>query len=273
MAGWCIGAIMKPIPASCQAAFHHLGADHHVQAHLGQRIGRTRFRRQVAVAMLGHDHARTRHDKGRRGRDVQRALAVAAGADDIHRALRARAPALHLARITEAAAAYSSTVSPRVRSAIRKPPIWAGVPLAIEQRAEGRFSLGPGQGAGGGNADQGLQDIAHAGTRASAISRKLRSIWWPCSEAMRFRVELHAFDRQGLVAQAHDGAIVQPGRHLQTVGQGGAIDDQANDSGWPETGEGRPANMPLPAWCMVPILPCTISWQRTTLPPKACPMV
>jgi hypothetical protein len=34
----------------------------------------------------------------------------------------------HLARITLAAAAYSSTVSPRVRSAIRKPPICAGVP-------------------------------------------------------------------------------------------------------------------------------------------------
>ena len=35
--------------------------------------------------------------------------------------------ALHLARITAAAAAYSSTVSPRVRSAIRRPPIWDGV--------------------------------------------------------------------------------------------------------------------------------------------------
>ena len=34
---------------------------------------------------------------------------------------------LHLARITLAAAAYSSTVSPRVRSAIKKPPICAGV--------------------------------------------------------------------------------------------------------------------------------------------------
>ena len=35
--------------------------------------------------------------------------------------------ALHLLRMTFAAAAYSVTVSPRVRRAMRKPPIWLGV--------------------------------------------------------------------------------------------------------------------------------------------------
>ena len=34
---------------------------------------------------------------------------------------------LHFFRITAAAAAYSSTVSPRVLSVIKKPPVWEGV--------------------------------------------------------------------------------------------------------------------------------------------------
>jgi hypothetical protein len=29
-------------------------------------------------------------------------------------------------------------------------------------------------------------------------------------------------------------------------------------------GDGRPEKTPLPEWCIRPILPCTISWQRTT---------
>ncbi|MCY1433449.1 hypothetical protein D9M71_494770 [compost metagenome] len=47
----------------------------------------------------------------------------------------------------------------------------------------------------------------------------------------RLRVELHALDVQSLVAQAHDlvdRAVFKlgPGRQLQAIGQGFALDDQ-----------------------------------------------
>ena len=60
--------------------------------------------------------------------------------------------AWHLDRITAAAAANSSTVSPRVRKAMRKPPIWAGVasPLkssvkavSASERLRGRSAADP----------------------------------------------------------------------------------------------------------------------------------
>lgn len=41
-----------------------------------------------------------------------------------------------------------------------------------------------------------------------------------------FRVELHALDRQGAMAQAHDGAILQPGGDLEAIGQAFALDHQ-----------------------------------------------
>jgi hypothetical protein len=41
-----------------------------------------------------------------------------------------------------------------------------------------------------------------------------------------FGVELHAFNRQRLVAHAHDFAVLRPGRHFQHLGAGGALDGQ-----------------------------------------------
>lgn len=41
-----------------------------------------------------------------------------------------------------------------------------------------------------------------------------------------FGVELHAVNRQLAVLQAHDDAVVQFGRDLKAVGQGGAVHDQ-----------------------------------------------
>jgi hypothetical protein len=180
-------------PGLGQAAFHHLGADHHVQAQFGQRIGRAGFRRQVAVAVLGHRHAGAGDDEGRRGRDVQRALAVAAGADDVHRA-RGRPHGVAFRPHHVAAAAYSSTVSPRVRSAIRKPPIWAGV-ASPSNRAVKAARPRPGSGAGW----RRCRSAASAPRSCRAPSRG------PCQEIAQqlvamfagdaFGVELHALDQ------------------------------------------------------------------------------
>ena len=46
----------------------------------------------------------------------------------------------HLARITDAAAVYSPTLSPRVRSAINNPPIWLGVASPSNSRVKARVA-------------------------------------------------------------------------------------------------------------------------------------
>ena len=166
-----------------KAAFHHLGADHDVQAHFGQHIRRPGFRRQVAVAVLGDRHARARHDKGGGGRDVQRSLAVAAGADDVHRAgggghrvalgaHHGRGGGIFIDRLASAAQGHQKTTH-----------LGRGC-RALEQGGKGDDSLVAGQGARGGDADQGFEAVGHAGVATFAASRKLRSSWWPCSEAM-----------------------------------------------------------------------------------------
>ena len=50
-----------------------------------------------------------------------------------------------LSRIATTAPVISATVSPRARSAIRKPPSWAGVTLSRENQLEGGLRLGLGQ--------------------------------------------------------------------------------------------------------------------------------
>jgi uncharacterized protein (UPF0264 family) len=50
-----------------------------------QDIGSAGPRGQRAVAVLGDGNAGARDDKGRTGRDIDRAGAVAAGTDDVHR--------------------------------------------------------------------------------------------------------------------------------------------------------------------------------------------
>src|SRR5215469_6221779 len=69
--------------------------------------------------MLGDRHAGARDNEGGAGRDVDRARAVATGAHDITGSI--------LARIADTAPVISSTVSPRTRSAINRPPICEGV--------------------------------------------------------------------------------------------------------------------------------------------------
>jgi hypothetical protein len=186
---------MKPIPAS-QPLFHDLRAHHHVHAHLAAAHPPRRISTEVAVAVLGHRHARARHHEGRGGGDVERPLAVAAGADDVHRAL-GRRTFTHLSRITLAAAAYSATLSPRARIAIRRPPICAGVAVALEQLLEGRLGLRRGT--------AGLRRRRRSGvsSRRSCRDRLCRA----GQEILQQRVavfgpdalgvELHALDREG----------------------------------------------------------------------------
>ena len=61
-------------------------------------------------------------------------------------------------------------------------------------------------------------------------------------------MELHAFDRQVPVAQAHDRAVGRLGGDLEHVGQARRGRRRASGSGWPRAGSGRPANTPAPSW-------------------------
>ena len=76
-----------------------------------------------AVAVLGHRAARAGGDQRRRGRDVEGAP-PAAGAGRVEQVARGRSDTgVASSRIVRASPASSSTVSPLVRSAIRKPAI------------------------------------------------------------------------------------------------------------------------------------------------------
>ena len=71
------------MPASWHAAADLLGRDVDLDAERRQHVGRARARRQRAIAVLGDGHAGAGDDEGGAGRDVDRAGAVAAGADHV----------------------------------------------------------------------------------------------------------------------------------------------------------------------------------------------
>jgi hypothetical protein len=127
IAGWCIGAIMKPMPASVRhfstssgpiITFSPISVSASAAPDLDERF------RLPCLATVTPAPATTK------------AVAVemfsvplpSPPVPTMSIAPGGAFTALHFDRITLAAAAYSSTVSPRVRNAIRKPPIWAGVP-------------------------------------------------------------------------------------------------------------------------------------------------
>ncbi len=164
-----------------QRLFNHLHADHHVDSHLRQRIRRAGFRTEVAVAVLGHHHARARHHKGRGGRDVQRALAVAPRSDDVHGPFgRAHLVAfgphhgggggVFVHRLAAGAQGHQQAAD----------LAWRG--FAVEQDGKGGLRLGPAQRAVRCGGDQRFQGVTHAGTFIA--DRKFCNRAWPCSEAM-----------------------------------------------------------------------------------------
>ena len=161
------------MPASHSAALHqrHVGVD--IDAERRQHVGRARISRtgaRLPCFATGTPHAG--HDERRRGRDVEGAGAVAAGAADVDRAGGASI-ASALARMVRAAPVISSTVSPRTRSAIRKAPICAGVrfpDIMISKAASDSCWLEPL--AIGEPPEQGLQIPHVAGHDASLFARR-----------------------------------------------------------------------------------------------------
>ena len=159
-----------------QGSFDDLGPDHHLEPHLRQCIRRTRFRRQVPVAMFRDNHARTRHNKSRRGRDIQRAFAIAAGAHDVHRSSRGVDGVAFGAHHIGCGGIFIHRLAAGAQGHQEAADLTWGR-FALEQNLERGFGLIPAQRAIGGRIDQRFQSIAHAGT--FTLFRKFCSIWCP----------------------------------------------------------------------------------------------
>ena len=117
---------MKPMPTSRRRLRRPLGGRESLRPSASSRSALPQAARRRAVAVLGDSAPpRRRHDR-RHGGDVEGPLAVAARPGGVH----------HFAvgldrdawsRIMRASPPLSSAVSPFMRSAVRKAPIWAGV--------------------------------------------------------------------------------------------------------------------------------------------------
>ncbi len=92
-----------------QAAPHdrHVGVD--IDAERGQHVGRARFRREIAVAVLGHRHAAAGDDERGRGRDVEGAGARRRRCRRCRSRPAARRSSSAFARMVRAAPVISST--------------------------------------------------------------------------------------------------------------------------------------------------------------------
>src|SRR5262245_61684658 len=136
-----------------------------------------------------------------------------------------------LSRIAMTAPVISLTASPRTLSAMRRPPIWAGVAspdimmskacfasstlrarpsaaLAISGLKSDMNGLGSMLHGGAGDLQEVLQDLV-ALLRRDALG-----------------VELHAVDRQRAVLHRHDQPVVGFGGDVQAFRQSRAVDDQ-----------------------------------------------
>ena len=72
MAVWWRGAIRKPILFSHRHSPNQAGVGVDLDAERGQHVGRAGFRRQGAVAVLGHRNAASGDHQRRGGRDIDR---------------------------------------------------------------------------------------------------------------------------------------------------------------------------------------------------------
>jgi hypothetical protein len=124
--------------------------------------------------MLGHGNPRACDNKGGGGGDVQSALAITAGADDVHCPLGRADGIAFGAHDRGRGGVFIHRFAARAQRH-QKPAHLRRCGHAFKQRAKGGLCLGPGQGAYGCDADQGFEDIAHAATRALAASRKFFS--------------------------------------------------------------------------------------------------
>ena len=155
-----------------QCALDHIHTHHHIDAQLAQSIGRAGLGAEIAVAMFGHRHAGSGHHESGCGRNIQCALAITAGADDVHGALR-RAHGVafgahdggrgrkFINRFSACAQRHQKTANLTWRC------------LTIEQCFKGDLRFSAGQGTVSGRSNQGLQSRCHASS--FAMLRKLRS--------------------------------------------------------------------------------------------------
>ena len=174
---------MKPMPASRMQRADLRRAQLDLDAERAEHVGRARLRRQRAVAVLGDRHAGARDDEGRAGRDIVGAGGVAAGADHVDRVGAAPSRRSILARMAVTAPVISSTVSPRTRSAIRRPPICEGVASPDIMRskaraASSRVSARAGRDLG----DERFEIVGHRHRLNSPRARRLRA---GCAAARR----------------------------------------------------------------------------------------
>ena len=190
------------MPASLMQRAIASGRKIDLHAERREHVGRAGARRQRAVAVLGDRHAGARDDESRAGGDVVGAGRVAAGADDVDRVRAGASTRSILARMAVTAPVISSTVSPRTRNAISRPPICEGVAspdimLSNAAAASSRVSVAPVATLAMSalkfdhDAPQCAAFVAAsrrprpvAAFHAAARSRKFFKIRWPCSEAM-----------------------------------------------------------------------------------------
>ena len=170
---------MKPKPDSSMQRRHRLGREVDARSERLEQVGRAGAARRRAVAVLGDRAAGARRDQGGRGRDVEGA-APAAGPGRVEQVLRGRSARARPARASSVPGpASSSTVSPFVRSAIRKPAIWTSEtsPCMISASTAGGLL------ARSDRARRRRASIAavRVGLGIERCSRKFASSSWPCS--------------------------------------------------------------------------------------------
>ena len=171
-----------------------------------------------------------RDDDGRRGRDVERAEAVAAGSAGVERRVEPVIDRDHRrAHGLAAAEAIMAGVSPRMRSATDEAGNLRGRPAAGEDGFE-RCTPGPAarlRRAGDLSEDVGEGDRigAHASSSREVETQFLSSAM-PSSVRIDSGMKLHALDGQRLVAKPHDLALARPGADLEHVGQARPFDEE-----------------------------------------------
>src|SRR6187200_1784094 len=134
-------------------------------------------------------------------------------------------------RIAITAPVISLTASPLTRSAIRKPPIWAGVASPDIMMSNARLASSTLSGRpsaalaiSGLNSDMNrLASMLHHGAgNAEEVPEYLVALL----RGNALGMELHAMDRQRAMLHGHDQPVIRLGGDVEAVRQGRAVDDQ-----------------------------------------------
>jgi hypothetical protein len=213
---------MKPMPTSSMHASDLFRREVDIDAERLENVGAARLRRDRAAAMLGDARAGSGGDEHRRRRDVEGLRAVAAGAAGIDQ-VRAvadlhlgRQLAHHLRRRRDFADGFLLDAQAGDDRRDHHRRHFAAHDLAHQRN---HFVV----------KDLAVFDDPRQGVLGFHWAVLLEEVLQQIVAALgqdRFRVELHPFDGQGPVAQAHDLAVVGPGGDFQAGRQGLALDGQ-----------------------------------------------